>query len=366
MHLLKTLSALLIAYLRILKDNRFIVYSRKNYPIFINLKDDKFVPYVTGLFWFEPTHQIHIQFSNWRFVYAAERIHVKNRLPLVYVIFPHKNRYLYRVTDKEILKSKDGWKFISPEYFNWIKTRNQQITPLPFVKHHTQYRIERLTPTSQKRKIRIFFSGNSNKESYSSSIFSQIFGILNRVEIIETLKELSVTNNAISFKINRPSQIWILDWQWSPTHSHNMENRVPNHLWPAYLADSDFFLCCPGVNMPFCHNAIEAISMGCIPILQYNELFSPSLIHGKNCIVFTSKKDLLEKIDKITKMSDTEIARMRNEVLAYSQKHLNGLSIQNRLEDDGNKEFVFPVNSHSVNQYIREFQTTPILSYKQD
>ena len=35
------------------------------------------------------------------------------------------------------------------------------------------------------------------------------------------------------------------------------------------LAKADFFLACPGVGMPLCHNLIEAIAAGAIPILQY-------------------------------------------------------------------------------------------------
>ena len=43
--------------------------------------------------------------------------------------------------------------------------------------------------------------------------------------------------------------------------------------------------------MPMCHNIIESMAVGVIPITNYPEWFDPDLEHMKNCIVFDDQKD---------------------------------------------------------------------------
>ena len=56
--------------------------------------------------------------------------------------------------------------------------------------------------------------------------------------------------------------------------------------WLEALAKADFFLACPGVLMPLCHNVIESLVAGAIPILQYGSYLSPRLEDGINCLAF--------------------------------------------------------------------------------
>ena len=83
--------------------------------------------------------------------------------------------------------------------------------------------------------------------------------------------------------------------------------EIPNEKWLDVLAKSEFFVCAPGVIMPLCHNAIESMAVGTIPITNSPDWFFPSLIHLKNCIRFTISEDLLEKIELVLTMNQSQV-----------------------------------------------------------
>src|SRR3990167_5062911 len=62
------------------------------------------------------------------------------------------------------------------------------------------------------------------------------------------------------------------------------------------LSMFDFFLAPPGVQMPLCHNIIEAIAVGTIPFTNYYNWFEVPLEDGKNCIAFNDEKELLQRL----------------------------------------------------------------------
>jgi hypothetical protein len=93
--------------------------------------------------------------------------------------------------------------------------------------------------------------------------------------------------------------------------------RIGETHWLSTLATSDFFLCPPGYVMPMCHNTVEAMAVGAIPIINYPEWFDPHLEHLQNCIAFDEKGDLLAKLNEVLAMDAGQIARMRQRVIAY-------------------------------------------------
>lgn len=107
---------------------------------------------------------------------------------------------------------------------------------------------------------------------------------------------------------------------------------IDDQCWLENLSKSDFFLCPPGISMPMCHNAIEAMSVGTIPIINYPEWFSPSLIHMENCIIYDDETDLLDKIDCALNLEKPKLAEMRKKVIDYYNSHLNPVSFINKLE----------------------------------
>lgn len=92
--------------------------------------------------------------------------------------------------------------------------------------------------------------------------------------------------------------------------------------WLPTMALADFFLCPPGIVMPMCHNVIEAMAVGTIPLISYAEWFHPNLRHLHDCVVYGGPDDLAEKMRLVLAMPQADVARMRANVIDYYESHL--------------------------------------------
>ena len=110
------------------------------------------------------------------------------------------------------------------------------------------------------------------------------------------------------------------------------EARIEWDQWLITISFADFFLCPPGIVMPMCHNVIEAMSVGTIPIINYAEWLSPNLRHLENCIVFHDENDLIEKIGFVLKMDSDQISAIKENVVHYFETYLNPVTFVQRLE----------------------------------
>jgi hypothetical protein len=207
------------------------------------------------------------------------------------------------------------------------------------------------TQVADLRKIRVFFSGNTSKAAYDLTALKQSFGVLSRWQIREIIFDQFKTK--IQTNSNLPesgNEIWWIDWQWNPGQHHSPENRISGDKWFAHLVSSDFFIACPGVNMPLCHNLIEAMACGCVPIIQFPELLPKPLEHQINCLAFSDEKSLVRVIEESLEMSDAEIKKMRLAVIDYYHKHLHPSVIKLQLTDHSPKTLYFPVNVLSTSR----------------
>jgi hypothetical protein len=102
--------------------------------------------------------------------------------------------------------------------------------------------------------------------------------------------------------------------------------------WLPTLADADFFLCPPGMVMPMCHNVIEAMAVGTIPLISYPEWMRPRLRHLHNCIEFSDRDDLLRKVRLVLSLPPREIAELRRNVIEYYEDHLRPTRLVDMLE----------------------------------
>jgi hypothetical protein len=178
--------------------------------------------------------------------------------------------------------------------------------------------LDELRATS--RKVRILFAGDL--EGYKRRWLRYPQDKLSRQEIIATIKErlgepLRVANSphelAEIMGSKRADQFVLVD---------NDGARIAWSQWMDMIAQADFFLCPPGIVMPMCHNIIEAMAIGTIPITNYPEWFAPKLEHMKNCIVFDGKDDLLDKIKLALTMSDDQMAALRDNAMRCYEQNL--------------------------------------------
>ncbi len=167
----------------------------------------------------------------------------------------------------------------------------------------------------QPRPWRAFFAGTVNPR-YARPALRLLFGKMSRVETLDVLR------NGL-----RPDEFHALKSTDDPISSPKFvlagaSVRIPAVDWFPTLARGDFFLAAPGGAMPICHNVVEAMAVGAIPILEYPEYLDPPLRDGVNCLAFVGPEGLLEAMRRALKMDRPEILQLRRAALAYYREHL--------------------------------------------
>jgi glycosyltransferase involved in cell wall biosynthesis len=118
------------------------------------------------------------------------------------------------------------------------------------------------------------------------------------------------------------------------------------------LSNFDFYLCCPGVVMPLCHNVIEAMSVGTIPVIQkeYAEVMYPALKNFTNAIVFNDKDDLVATIEIVLQLPEEKKLTMKKSVLEYYSNYLSpkGMTTQLNIALSKNKKIYLQAEHRSV------------------
>ncbi|MDH3947321.1 MAG: exostosin family protein [Gammaproteobacteria bacterium] len=252
--------------------------------------------------------------------------------------------YLFDREDKEC--AQKHWKKriqirfnIFSSYF-WSAFSKSRPIVMPYPMHPLLYGADlesRLQAgRQQKRTMRIFFSGDT--EGYRKNRIHYPTKKLTRSEIIGTITEV-IGDNAIRVT-DTESHNRLLGGEYIQKFVivDNKEFRIESRYWLETLSKSDFFLCPPGYVMPMCHNVIEAMSVGTIPVINYPEWLNPSLTDMVNCVAFDDKDELIRKINHILNMKEEEINEMRSRVIEYYQNNLDPEVFVNKLEMNTEKD----------------------------
>lgn len=179
------------------------------------------------------------------------------------------------------------------------------------------------------RRMRVLFAGDS--QGYVRNRVRYPAPKLPRLEVLTTLKER--LGDAI-VAVSRSEQIdQLCDSGFVDRFvlSDSGSGISPSD-WLPTLAKADFFLCPPGMVMPMCHNVIEAMAVGTIPLISYAEWLHPNLRHLSNCIVFDGEDDLVEKMRLALSMPEPQVKAMRANVVAYYESHLRPEVIVSAIE----------------------------------
>jgi hypothetical protein len=99
----------------------------------------------------------------------------------------------------------------------------------------------------------------------------------------------------------------------------------------SFLGRCSFFVAPPGFRMPLCHNLVEAMSVGAIPIVGYGAWLYPPLRDGFDSLQFSTLDELDSAIERALAADEKEIARLRDGVLSYYDEHLSVDSFARRL-----------------------------------
>jgi len=231
--------------------------------------------------------------------------------------------YSLKISDHGFIT--DGKK-LNFDYFTSSPANGSYFVPMCMVDTMYYYGFHREAEgysANESRNIRVFYAGNC-APSYRNSVIREKFGLLDRVSMLHAVR-ISFTND-----IRAAANITGIlsgDIQSGITILERGVNYVKPRNLLKVLSRCSFILVPPGVVMPQTHFIVEGMSVGCIPILQYRKMFSPSLEHNLNCLYFRDEADLTDVVRNALAMSQSDIARLRANVNAYFRSHLSVESV---------------------------------------
>ncbi len=282
--------------------------------------------------------KLDFQFYDWlkpygRQMMLLERLKFVSRIPedtasTVYM-FDHED------LDGSLLKRR--WKKLV--YLSVLKPASWQAGEsrmhLPFVMYPGIKRSNRREDLqryrSAARRITVFFGGSMSRIYYKNPALKK-YGQMTRRQAAGAL--LRARKNIIYLPSKRRfyglirgntyhNRCVILNFSKFKIHKEN---------WMEALSKSDFFLCFSGTGYPMCHNLIESLAVGTIPILSYPDLLDVPLENGKNALIYRNASELLQRFDEAMNMSRARIQEMREQVIRYYDEHFSPRLFSDRFE----------------------------------
>ncbi|MFK7937249.1 MAG: hypothetical protein AB8G22_27290 [Saprospiraceae bacterium] len=183
-----------------------------------------------------------------------------------------------------------------------------------------------------KRKQSAFIIGRCTLE-YEQIVKDGIFNVASRIATWQFLQQANsyfpLTNNDELHDFihsNIDKKVLLADvtqLQISPVELRNT------------LTQFDFYLALSGQVMPLCHNIVEAMSVGCIPIVQsaYAQLLQPSLLDEQEAILYTDLAELPNVLERAFALDLATIERMRKAVNTYYNEYLTPTKVVQRVLD---------------------------------
>jgi len=240
--------------------------------------------------------------------------------------------------------------YISYNYFSSKEPKKAYRVPLSF---HPENLLGEYLETSlinsnkSPRNVKLFFIGNLTSEFYQNIQLKKSFDVM-------TLKEaiIAICENFDYTKLLVPNSIKQLYKGFTDKMEIILCDGKANPVWNRdyfrLLEQSDFFLAASGVIMPQCHNIIEAMAAGCIPLIEYGDWFTPPLEHNVNAVIFKGTEDLIKKIKFILMLTEYDIQKLRLGVLKYYENNLTSKSVINQVLDRKYSELHLNSEGYSV------------------
>lgn len=283
-----------------------------------------------------------------RNIFSISNLIIDNSLPA-----ERKNKLL--IYDRSLSKSDlSGWRScvrIETD-ISLAKPGDAPWTLMPYCMHPKMYtlfgREEIQTLRRSDRNLCLFFSGNVNPSVYSGRGFwrKARFDLMPRVQIIDAIK--SNFEDAIAQVDSQDTLAALLTTGANRKKivlGNSQRLYIQHKDWLPLLARCNFFICPPGIDMPLCHNAIEAMAVGTIPLINYPHWFSPSLQDLHTCISYRTEPELIEKVNLIGSMPAAQIAEIRKNVIHYYETHLAFDGFYQRLNHSNHPHKTLFVNT---------------------
>jgi len=271
--------------------------------------------------------------NNYHFLATAKKKRYKSFcFEGAYSIVPpkSKNRYDVVITDRPSHQYEANEKVITINYNNRRSTNEQEIE-LPFFVHPKTQKNGTILAydfsTTTKREMKLFFSGNSGTPNYDNKDLNKQHKVLTRNQVLESI----TTNFSDQVLIPENNEEFFNNLESKPIVLAGNEVRIPNNQWIETIGKADFFIAPPGAHMPLCHNLIEALAAGTIPILQYSNYVTPALENLENCLIYTDEESLSNQLNYAISLSQNEVIRLRTNAKNYYQQYCQPGSFGKKL-----------------------------------
>lgn len=179
---------------------------------------------------------------------------------------------------------------------------------------------------SGERRVRIFFAGTINSEVYTRSFR---FPIMSRADVFSTI--FARFSSQIGSLADHTKRIVIS--QTNEGADSLVKHPLSPYQYLAAIASADFFICPPGWVMPHSHNLVEAMSVGTIPITNYNEYIVPKLENHVNSLQFHDAESLCLAIDTALNMPVRQVREMREQALVYYDEILSHTAVGAKIRE---------------------------------
>ena len=252
-----------------------------------------------------------------------------------------RDEYIFLSDQKRELSRASGWKkkvYVDDDCFE----ENTTGFPVPFGVHPAQVLAGRDRELgwyrAQDSEATLLFAGACQPGEYATDEITDLFGKVPRNALYDMLRRIleeedyTTTRNPERFlgtdgKVD--AALFVL--------SDGVDNRVAKEEWLRVLAAADFFVAGPGVYMPMSHNAIEALAVGTIPIIEYPELFAPDLSAAGACVPFSGRKEFEEQVRSCLAMDRAFRKELKRNAREYYDTHLApkevGKALQRKVLD---------------------------------
>ena len=297
-----------------------------------------------------------------RLIYSVQGVNVSRSEP------PHSERKLYLFDREEKTCASKPWKqkiqvkfniFSSYKLFSLFK--NEPLL-FPYPMHPWNYGPnldeDLKQARSMEKKFRIFFSGDT--KGYKRNRITYPNRKMTRIEIIETIqREWKSKLVPISSEEQLAAAL-------NGSYIHgcvivDLEKVFVND-WLTNLGKADFFVCPPGYVMPMCHNSVEAMAVGAIPIINYPEWFNPTLEHMNNCIAFGDETDLVDKIRLALAMDKNTIQKIRRNTIEYYEEVLKPARFVEEVEARREKKLrTLMITDRCVARHAKKLRADSVL-----
>ena len=239
---------------------------------------------------------------------------------------------------------------LSNDYFQNTKVENSFHQPMSEYPGIYKNKFYRSGDTELERKNSIFMSGNIDAELYGRISNAGFFDILSRREVADYVlgkgysyapKTLGDLNKFVHNELDH--KVVIIDTK--------NQFSIPIENLKSVLERFNFYLALPGILIPQSHNLVEAMSVGCIPVIhrRYAALMHPPLEDNTNCLTYSNLEELEVLIREIFKLNSSSIIELRGNVQEYFQKHLSPTAVVRKIEEGNFSKIYIQAEQISLN-----------------